>query len=165
MVLVSGLQQFMQMRVHCDSGTCAGCPARLCTLWGDYKWMFQYKHEYFQSEYGRMCMWGGIGLVRECRRVKTSACVCVCVCLRCQSSVHSAFRESVMQAGYAAPFLLKHFNVLFIRGGKASGVFNSTTTATAAEISAFSSAPDERGNFRFRNNVLENVRPVIHFPQ
>lgn len=35
-----------------DYSTCARCPVRLCTLWGDYKQMFQNKHEYFQSEYG-----------------------------------------------------------------------------------------------------------------
>lgn len=82
-------------------------------------------------------------------------CVCLCLCVfvvsKQRHSVHSAFRESVMQARRQPPFsiLLKHFNVLFIRGGKASGVFNSTTTATAAEISVcfFSSAPDERGTF------------------
>lgn len=108
--------------------------------------------------------WDGAGerVPKGEKPARVSVFVCVCG-VRAVSVVHSG--ESVMQAGYAAPFLLKHFDVLFIRGGKASGVFNSTTTATAAEISAFSSAPDEQGNFRFRNNVLENVRPVIHFPQ
>ena len=98
--------------------------------------MFEYKHDYFQSEYGGI--WGGTVLARECWRVKTTVCYCVCMCVfvggvKARDSVHSASRGSVMQA---APFLPKHFDVLFIRGGKASGVFNSTTTATAAEISA-----------------------------
>lgn len=108
--------------------------------------------------------------MRERRRVKTSVRFVYVWCPKQRHSVHSAFRESVMQAGWqpSPPSLLKHFNVLFIRGGKASGVFNLTTTATAAEISVcfFSSAPQTSGGtFCFRNNVLENVCPVIHFPQ
>ena len=79
--------------------------------------------------------WDGAS-VRECQRVKTSVCVCVCVVSKQRHSVHSAFRGKCGAGREAAPFLLKHFDVLFIRGGEASGVFNSATTATAAEISA-----------------------------
>lgn len=53
-------------------------------------------------------------------------------CPQCIQGKSDAGRE-------ADPVLLKHFYVLFIRGGKASGVFNSTTTtAPAAEISGYS---------------------------
>lgn len=79
-----------------------------------------------------------------CRRVKSSVCVW---CQKQRHSVHSAFRESVMEAGRLPPFLPKHFDVLFIRGGKASGVFNSTTTATAAEISAWFFLGERGGTF------------------
>lgn len=97
-------------------------------------------------------------------------CVSVFVVSQQRHSVHSAFRESVMQAGKQPPSLLKRSDVLFIRGGKASSVFNLATTATAAEITACSFLSPRTsvglgGGFCFRNNVLENARPVIHFPQ
>lgn len=86
-------------------------------------------------------------------RVETGACTCAVAKQR--HGVHS-----VMQTQR------QHFNVLFIRGGKASGVFNSTTATTAAKLLAcLFFGPRWAGNFHLRKNVLENVHPVIHFLQ
>lgn len=100
----------------------------------------------------------------------------MCVCgVKAETQCPQCIQGKWDAGRVAAPFLPEHFDVLFIRGGEASGVFNSTTAATAAEISAYvrvrvcvvliSLASNKRGNFCFRNNVLENVCPVIHFPQ
>lgn len=118
-------------RTASDSSTCAGCPVRVCTLWGDHKQMFQYRQEYFQ------CKCEG-GIRREVPKgKKPNMCVRVCgvkaaaQCPKCVQGKCEAGRE-------AGPFLPKHSDVLFIRGGKASSVFNLATTLTAAGITAFS---------------------------
>lgn len=95
-------------------------------------------------------MWGGIGVVRVPKG--ENQCVCLCLCVfgvsKQRHSVHSAFRESVMQAGRQPPFSWST-SMFYLSGVAKQAVCLTQQQPQQQQKSqrAFSSAPDERGTF------------------
>lgn len=113
---------------------------------------------------------GGTGLMRQCQRVKTS--VCTCAMSKQRHSVHGAFGGKCDVPERQPPFSWS--TSMFYLSGVAKQAVCLTQqqlqqqqkSQRAAFFSFFFSLGLRwAGNFCLRDNVVENVCPVIHFPE